>query len=59
MRRAREIPFDWLADNTRWMRKPTSYESLADMLNEQTQFYRRALWSNQADYGEIWLEKTR
>jgi hypothetical protein len=57
MRRAREIPFDWLADNTRWMRKPTSYESLADMLNEQTQFYRRTLWSNQADYVEIWLEK--
>jgi hypothetical protein len=41
MRRAHEIPFDWVANNTRWMRKPTSYESLADMLNEQTQFYRR------------------
>ena len=57
MRRAQEIPFDWLADNKRWMRKPMSYESLADMLNEQTQFYRRVLGSNQADYVEIWLEK--
>jgi hypothetical protein len=25
MREAGEIPFDWIADNTRWMRKPTTY----------------------------------
>src|SRR5450756_1372657 len=23
MRRAKEIPFGWIADNTRWMRKPS------------------------------------
>jgi len=57
MRRAEEIPFGWIADNTRWMRKPRSYSSLSDMLEQQRQFYRRALWDNQDNYVEIWLEK--
>ena len=57
MRRAQQVPFEWLADNTRWMRKPTTYKSLTDMLDRQTEFYRRALWDNQDAYVEIWLEK--
>jgi hypothetical protein len=57
MRRAGEVPFDWIADNTRWMRKPKSYSSLADMLTQQQRFYRRALWDDQNAYVEIWLEK--
>jgi hypothetical protein len=57
MRRAKEIPFDWIADNTRWMRKPTTYSSLSDMLERSTEFYRRALWDRSEVYVEIWLEK--
>ena len=57
MRRAHEIPFDWLADNTRWMRKPRTYRSLKDMLEREQEFYRRALWDDQDAYVEIWLEK--
>ena len=26
MRRAGELPYDWLADNTRWQRKPTDLQ---------------------------------
>lgn len=57
MRREREIPFDWVADNTRWMRKPASYRTLSDMLEQQRRLYRRALWDYQDAYVEIWLEK--
>ena len=32
MRKANLIPFDWIADNTRWMRKPNTYGSLGEML---------------------------
>jgi len=56
MRRSGEIPFGWIADNTRWMRKPSSYSSLSDMLTESQRFYRRALWDDQDAYVEIWLE---
>jgi len=57
MRRASEIPFDWIADNTRWSRKPQTYSSLHDMLEQTQESYRRALWDNQKSYVEIWLEK--
>ncbi len=57
MRRAGELPYGWLADNTRWMRKPQTYNSLHDMLTLTAQTYRRALWGTQDAYVEIWLEK--
>jgi len=57
MRKQGAIPYYWLADNTRWRRKPRTYAGLADMLRESQALYRRALWDNQAAYVEIWLEK--
>ena len=57
MREAGELPFRWIADNTRWMRKPDTYGSLVDMLENSAAFYRRAVWQSQRDYIEIWLEK--
>jgi hypothetical protein len=35
MRRARELPYDWLADNTRWQRKPRTFDSVEDALSAQ------------------------
>lgn len=57
MRLAGEMPFSWLADNTRWMRKPAAYDSLEAMLKASEEAYRRDLWANQAAYVEVWLEK--
>lgn len=57
MRLSGELPFDWIADETRWMRKPSSYSSLDEMLLDAAQFYRRDLWESQDVYVEIWLEK--
>ena len=57
MRRDREIPFEWIADNTRWMRKPRTHDSLRSMLDFTKDTYRRALWNDQAEYVEVWLEK--
>ena len=57
MRKNGELPYSWLADNTRWMRKPSTWASLEDALNETERFYRRALWAEQDAYVEVWLEK--
>jgi hypothetical protein len=57
MRRDGEIPFAWLADNTRWMRKPRTYSSLEGALQNTARTYRRALWDTQDCYVEVWLEK--
>ncbi len=52
-----ELPFDWIADNTRWMRKPNTHSSIEQALRRTIETYRRSLWDNQDDYVEIWLEK--
>ena len=57
MRRERVLPFDWLADSTRWMRKPTTYSGLERCLKITAQTYRRSLWDDQDARVEIWLEK--
>lgn len=57
MRKAQELPWQWLADNTRWQRKPDTSTGLASMLKNTAKFYRRALWKDQPHYVEIWLEK--
>ena len=57
MRLSGYLPFDWIADNTRWMRKPKTHSNLRSMLDITASAYRRALWNDQNDYVEIWLEK--
>lgn len=56
MREGDELPWNWIVDNTRWMRKPKTYSSLEDMLEQNQRFYRRALWDDQSTYVEIWCE---
>ena len=54
MRLAGDIPFDWIADNTRWMRKPRTFSSMEAALQNTARTYRRAPWDNQDVYVEIW-----
>jgi hypothetical protein len=57
MRRAGELPYDWLADNTRRQRKPRTFDSVEEALLQTAHFYRKALWKDIDAYVEIWLEK--
>ena len=57
MRRAGQLPYHWLADNTRWQRRPTTYGGIAEALNETARFYRKSLWRDASAYVEVWLEK--
>ncbi len=57
MRLSGEIPFSWIADNTRWMRKPRTWSSLESMLARTAEAYRRDVWDNQDVYVEVWTEK--
>jgi hypothetical protein len=57
MRRGGELPYQWLADNTRWMRKPTTFRGPEQALLRTARFYRKSLWHEAGDYVEIWLEK--
>src|SRR5262245_41768556 len=57
MRRAGDLPYDSLADNTRWQRKPRTYSSVEQALRDTAAFYRKSLWTDADSYVEIWLEK--
>jgi hypothetical protein len=57
MRRAGDLPYDYLADNTRWQRKPLTFGGVEEALQHTAQFYRKSLWVNADCYVEIWLEK--
>src|SRR5262249_46375549 len=44
LRRIGDLPYGWLADNTRWQRKPRTFASVADALEQTAEFYRKSLW---------------
>jgi hypothetical protein len=57
MRKAGELPYGWLADSTRWQRRPNTFDSVEEALQETARLYRKALWADADAYVEVWLEK--
>lgn len=57
MREAGDISFGWIADNTRWQRKPSTFNGIEACLNSTAHFYRRDLWAAMPIYVEVWCEK--
>ena len=57
LRRSGELPYDWIADGTRWHVKSRSWDSVDDALDAAASSYRRALWRDQPVYVEVWSEK--
>jgi hypothetical protein len=57
MRRQQVIPYGFIADNTRYMRKPRTYASVGEFLQRSQEFYRKAVWDELPDRVEIWIEK--
>jgi hypothetical protein len=57
MRRDGTIPYDWIADGTRWMRQPAVYTGLGDFIERHQNAYRRDIWAELDEYVEIWVEK--
>ncbi|MEX5711978.1 hypothetical protein AB1484_27695 [Parafrankia sp. FMc6] len=56
MRRADRIPWHWIVDTNRWMRKPTTWSSLDEMLANAAASYRRDLWAASSVLVEVWCE---
>jgi hypothetical protein len=57
LRRADELPYAYLADNTRWQRKPVTFDSPEQAIKNAADAYRKALWNDADSYVEMWLEK--
>jgi hypothetical protein len=57
LRRSGDLPYEWIADGTRWHVKDPFWDSVEDALSDATASYRRALWHDQNVYVEVWSEK--
>jgi hypothetical protein len=57
MRLAGDLEWSWLVDNTRWVRTPQTFGSMADCIESSARAYRRSLWQTVPEYVEVWLEK--
>jgi hypothetical protein len=57
MRREGALPWSFVADTTRWRRKPETWNSAEEALQVTQRTYRRNLWRSQGVRVEVWLEK--
>lgn len=57
MRKDGLLPWSFIADGTRYQRKPESWQSVSDAVAAMQQNYRRNLWQDQGVRLEVWLEK--
>ncbi len=58
LRREKKLPYDAIADASRYMRKPRTFDGWEDALNDTARLYRKDLWADTDLEVEIWLEKS-
>ena len=57
MRRDEEIPWDWIIDHSRVVRKPHCFGTTADAIEDCARLYRKDIWRGLPERVEIWTEK--
>ena len=58
LRRAGKLPYNTIADATRYMRRPRTYDGWEAALQHTAHFYRKSLWADSPVEVEIWVEKS-
>lgn len=58
LRRAGRMPYNQIADASRYMRRPRTFDGIQDALQQTARLYRKSLWAGSDVEVEIWLEKS-
>lgn len=58
LRRAGRMPYSRIADASRYMRRPRTFDGWQDALESTARLYRKSLWAGSDIEVEIWLEKS-
>ncbi|NYS24608.1 hypothetical protein HUK65_06350 [Rhodobacteraceae bacterium 2376] len=58
LRREGRMPYSKIADATRYMRRPRTFDGWEDALQATARLYRKSLWAGSGYEVEIWLEKS-
>jgi hypothetical protein len=56
LRRAGRLPYNWIADATRWAYTTPTYGSKSEFILDMASRYRADLWSSTDFYPEVWVE---
>jgi hypothetical protein len=56
MRLDETMPFEWIADNTRWIMRPDMYESAKELLDDAARTYAYPMWKDSPVRVEVWCE---
>ena len=51
------LPWDWILDYSRAMRRPRSHNSVSEAIKDCSRFYRKNIWKDLDVQVEIWSEK--
>lgn len=57
LRRDGRVPYRSITDGTRWITKPTTYDSVEEALSQTARMYRRSLWSRSSTVVQVFSEK--
>jgi hypothetical protein len=57
LRRSGRLPYAHIADATRWVRRPRTFDGWEAALQNTAATYRKNLWADREERVEIWLEK--
>lgn len=58
LRQEGRLPYRSIADATRYMRRPRTFDGWEDALRRTAQLYRKSLWADTEVEVEIWIEKS-
>lgn len=58
LRREKRLPYAAIADATRYMRKPRTFDGWEAALRDTAALYRKSLWAGTGIEVEIWIEKS-
>lgn len=57
LRRAGRLPYNAIADATRYMRRPRTFDGWENALEATARLYRKSLWADSDVEVEVWIEK--
>lgn len=57
LRRAGELPYQWITDGSRLRLTPRTFSNVQAALDNTARMYRRDLWADQGVHVEVWSEK--
>jgi hypothetical protein len=57
LRRDGDVPFDWIADESRWVRRMLRYDSMETFQHSIASRYHKDYWADSLVRVEVWVEK--